>query len=132
MMMSALQMLVGSVLMVGAGFLTGEHQGFHVANVTWQSWGAWAYLVVFGSLVGFSAYIYVLRHATPAVASTYAYVNPVVAVAVGWAVGGETVTRNTLVAGMLIVGAVVLISWPAKKQEQVACPVDSESAPEHA
>lgn len=117
MMMSALQMLAGSVLMITAGFLRGEFHGFSVSNVTIGSWIAFAYLVVFGSLVGFSAYIYVLRHATPAVASTYAYVNPVVAVFLGWALANEPVNWRTLVAATLIVGAVILISWPAGKGE---------------
>ncbi len=113
-MMSALQMLVGFVLLTTAGFVSGEHQGFDVAAVTLDSWLALLYLVVFGSLVGFSAYIYVLRHATPAVASTYAYVNPVVAVFIGWAVAGEVVTGRSLIAACLIIGAVVLVSWPTR------------------
>lgn len=115
MMMAAMQMLAGAVLMAGAGFLRGEHHGFSLGNVTWMSFGAWLYLVVFGSLVGFSAYIYVLRHATPAVASTYAYVNPVVAVFLGWAVASEPLTPRILFAATMIVGAVILISWPGKK-----------------
>lgn len=113
-MMSALQMLAGCVLLTAAGFLAGEHRSFHIADVSLDSWLALLYLVVFGSLVGFSAYIYLLRHATPAVASTYAYVNPVVAVYIGWAVAGEPVTWRTLVAASLIIGAVILISWPRK------------------
>ncbi len=114
MMLSALQMLAGAILLTGAGLLTGEQKGFQLAQVSDESWFAWVYLIVIGSLAGFSAYIYVLRHATPAIASTYAYVNPLVAVFFGWAVGGEVVTQRTLVAAALIVGAVVLISWPRR------------------
>jgi len=122
MMMAAMQMLTGSVLMLIAGLLDGEGQRFSFAAVTGHSWAAWAYLVVFGSLVGFSAYIYVLRHATPAVASTYAYVNPVVAVFLGWALANEPITGRTLVAAGMIVGAVILISWP-RRRAVVAAPV---------
>lgn len=115
MMMSALQMLAGAWMLMGVGTVSGEHRGLYLADISAESWFAWAYLIIIGSLVGFSAYIYVLRHASPAVASTYAYVNPVVAVFFGWAVGGETLTQRTLVAAALIVGAVVLISWPGRK-----------------
>lgn len=114
-MITALQMLAGSVLLAVAGFIHGEHANFSVTAITGRSWAAWAYLVVFGSLVGFSSYIYVLRHASPAVASTYAYVNPMVAVLIGWGVGGETLSSRILLAAAFIVGAVVLISWPQKK-----------------
>ncbi len=116
MMMSALQMLVGGVLLLGAGYLHGEVDRFQLANFTAASMGAFFYLVIFGSLVGFSAYIYVLRHATPAVASTYAYVNPVVAVFVGWAIGGEAMTPQIIIAAAMIVGAVILLSWPGRKR----------------
>jgi drug/metabolite transporter (DMT)-like permease len=133
MMMSGMQMLTGSVLMVVAGLIHGEHRGFSIGNITLLSWGSWAYLVVFGSLVGFSAYIYVLRHATPAVASTYAYVNPVVAVFLGWAVASEPITGRTLVAASMIIGAVILISWPRKRAEisPGIAAVDDPVAPEH-
>lgn len=115
MMMSAMQMCTGCVLMTIAGFIHGEHHGFSFSQVTTESWLATLYLIVFGSWVGFSAYIYVLRHATPAVAATYAYVNPLVAVWLGWALGGEQVTTGMLWAAGLIVGAVILISWPVKR-----------------
>ena len=120
MMMSALQMLAGFFLLTGSGLLHGEYQGFSLRNVTTESWVAYIYLIVFGSLVGFSAYIYVLRHATPAVTSTYAYVNPVIAVFLGWAVADEPVTWRTICAAALIVGAVILISWPKRRPPQLA------------
>jgi drug/metabolite transporter (DMT)-like permease len=132
MLMSGMQMLAGSVLMAGAGFLHGEHVGFSPAEITARSWISWLYLVVFGSLVGFSAYIYVLRHATPALASTYAYVNPVVAVFLGWAVASEPITGRTLIAASMIVGAVILISWPRKSggEAPAIAAVDDPVAPE--
>jgi drug/metabolite transporter (DMT)-like permease len=69
-----------------------------------------AYLVVFGSLVGFTAYVWLLRHAAPAKVATYAYVNPVVAVALGWAFGGEPLGARMVVAAGVIVAGVALIT----------------------
>lgn len=114
-MLSAMQMLAGSVLMFCAGILDGELARFSLHQITWTSAGAVLYLVIFGSLVGYSAYLYVLRHATPALASTYAYVNPVVAVFVGWAFASEPITGRTLVAAGMIVAAVILVSWPRRR-----------------
>lgn len=128
MMLSAQQMLAGSVLMTGAGLVRGEFDGFALANVSTTSWMAFVYLVIFGSLVGFSAYIYVLRHATPAVASTYAYVNPLVAVFLGWAVAGEVLTSRTIFAAGMIIGAVILISWPRKSAPQVPLAEDEQDS----
>lgn len=128
MMMSAQQMLAGAVLMTGAGLVRGEFNGFSLANVSMTSWMAFIYLVIFGSLVGFSAYIYVLRHATPAVASTYAYVNPLVAVFLGWAVAGEVLTSRTIFAAGMIIGAVILISWPRKSGPAVALTEDEQDS----
>jgi drug/metabolite transporter (DMT)-like permease len=71
---------------------------------------ALGYLVVFGSLVGFTAYLWLMQNAAPASVATYAYVNPVVAVVLGWAFGGEAVGARTLVAAAIIVGAVALIT----------------------
>ena len=76
---------------------------------TLESLLAFGYLVVFGSLVGFTAYVWLLQNAPPSLASTYAYVNPMVAVFLGWLILHERVTGLTLVSGALIVGAVTLI-----------------------
>lgn len=135
MLMSAMQMLTGAVWMAGAALLHGEHRTLDIAQISGVSVAAWAYLIVFGSLVGFSAYIYVLRHASPALASTYAYVNPVVAVILGWAVAGEPLTARTIVAASMIVGAVILISWPRRRAPLAPAPVaeavENPAAPEH-
>jgi len=79
------------------------------------SWMGWLYLVTFGSLVGFTAYVYLLRAVTPAKASTYAYVNPVVAVFLGWAIAGEPVTMRTLAAAAIILGGVAMITISQNK-----------------
>lgn len=104
------EMLSGGVLLCVGGVLMGELPRFHVANMSWQSLTAFVYLVVFGSLVGYSAYIYVLEHTKPALATSYAFVNPLVAVVLGWALRGEPITSRVIVGGLLIIGAVLLIT----------------------
>jgi drug/metabolite transporter (DMT)-like permease len=110
MLASGMQMVCGGALLFAAGLVHGEFHTMHLAAVSLRSWLALAYLAIVGSLVGFSAYVYVLKHATPAKASTYAYVNPVVAVIMGWVVAGEPIGFRTLAAGVGIVAAVVLIT----------------------
>ncbi|MCX7625778.1 MAG: EamA family transporter [Candidatus Sumerlaeaceae bacterium] len=104
------EMFSGGILLCLAGVLMGELPRFHVANMSWQSILAFAYLVVFGSLVGYSAYIYILEHTKPALATSYAFVNPLVAVVLGWALRGEPITSQVIVGGLLIIGAVLLIT----------------------
>lgn len=109
-MSTALQMLGGSVSLLVLGFVLGETGGIHMASITRASWLGWFYLVTFGALLGFTAYIYLLRNVSPAKASTYAYVNPVVAVILGWAVAGEVVTPRTVLAAAIILGGVAMIT----------------------
>jgi drug/metabolite transporter (DMT)-like permease len=104
-----MQMLCGGLAMVVVGLLRGEATDFHVAAITTKSWIAYAYLVTFGSIVAFTAYIWLLRHVEPALAGTYAFVNPVVAVLLGWAFAGETLNAQMLGGAALIVIAVVLV-----------------------
>ncbi|MFL5575963.1 MAG: EamA family transporter [Gemmatimonadaceae bacterium] len=107
---TAIEMLCGGVLLLVAGLVAGEGGGLALAHVAPRSALAWMYLVVFGSLVGFTAYVWLLGHVSAARASTYAYVNPVVAVLLGWALAGEPITARTLVSAAVIVGAVALIT----------------------
>jgi drug/metabolite transporter (DMT)-like permease len=107
---AAMQMLAGGVFLMAAGLVRGEAAGFSFADVSLRSLGAAAYLILFGSLVGFTSYSWLLRVTRPSVASTYAYVNPVVAVFLGWALAGEPVSLRTLVAATIIIGAVAMIS----------------------
>jgi drug/metabolite transporter (DMT)-like permease len=109
-MSTALQMLGGSVSLLLLGFALGETNGVHMASITRASWLGWVYLVTFGALLGFTAYIYLLRNVSAAKASTYAYVNPVVAVVLGWAVAGEVVTPRTVLAAAIILGGVAMIT----------------------
>jgi drug/metabolite transporter (DMT)-like permease len=103
---SAVQMLVGGAAITLLGLLSGEAGQWHA---TARGLGALAYLVVFGSIVGFTAYAYALRHASATVVGTYAYVNPVVAVLLGWLILDEAITGRTIAAMVLILGAVLMI-----------------------
>jgi drug/metabolite transporter (DMT)-like permease len=78
------------------------------------------YLFLFGSCIGFTAYLYVLKNSTAAKAGTYAFVNPIVALVVGWMFGGEALTRRTLLAGAVILTAVVLVITARRRYERVA------------
>jgi drug/metabolite transporter (DMT)-like permease len=107
MMSAAAQMLAGSVPLAIVSFFGGEHFS---AMPDATSMAAMAYLVVFGSLLGFSAYIYLLHHTRPALASSYAYVNPPVAVLVGVLLGGEAVSRLDIIGTIIIVAGVAAIT----------------------
>jgi drug/metabolite transporter (DMT)-like permease len=105
----AMEMIAGGAVLWAVGLGVGEAGGLRLAAVSTKSLVALAYLVVFGSLAGFSAYMWLLKVTTPARVSTYAYVNPVVAVLLGWAVAGEAVTLRVGLAAAGIVGAVAII-----------------------
>jgi len=109
-MSTGLQMLGGSVALVVSGLALGEGHQASISQISAASWAGWLYLVTFGSLIGFTAYIYLLKEVSPAKASTYAYVNPVVALLLGWAIAGESITPRTLVAAAIILGGVALIT----------------------
>ena len=100
-----MQMLAGGVLLGIAGAIHGERVP---TNASTGSWLAVAYLVVFGSLIAFTAYNWLLRNTRPTVATSYAYVNPIIAVVIGSALSGETLGVSTVIANALIVGAVML------------------------
>jgi len=106
-----MEMLVGGTLLWLAGLVTGEGAALHLAAITPKSLLALGYLVIFGSLLGFSSYVWLLKVTTPARASTYAFVNPVIAVLLGWAFAGEPITPRVAVAGGIIVAAVCLILY---------------------
>lgn len=107
---TGMQMLAGGTLLVLAGTATGEWSRVDLANISLKSILAVAYLIVFGAIVGYSAYVWLLRASTPARVSTYAYVNPVVAVVLGWALAGEEFTLRMAVAAAIIIAGVALIT----------------------
>src|SRR5438094_3077314 len=106
---AAQQMICGGILLLLAGIVTGETRRFHPGSVSLLSLGSFIYLVLIGAVVGYTAYIWLLRHCDPAKVATYAYVNPIVAVLLGTFFAGETVTVRTLIAAALIIGSVALI-----------------------
>ncbi|SMB94839.1 protein of unknown function DUF6 transmembrane [Hymenobacter roseosalivarius DSM 11622] len=115
-----MQMICGGLVMLVVGLLRGEANGFELAQVTTKSWWAYAYLVSFGSIVGFTAYIWLLRVVEPALAGTYAFVNPVVAVLLGWAFAGEALNVSMLGGAALIVLAVMLVVLGGRKKQPKA------------
>jgi drug/metabolite transporter (DMT)-like permease len=126
----AMQSLAGGVLLWIAGFFTGEVRALHLAAISLRSWVAVAYLIVFGSGMGFTAYLYILKKSSAARVGTYAFVNPVVALFLGWLVVGETVTLRTVLAAAVILTAVILvITTPHKDSSQTedAVPVPGEA-----
>jgi drug/metabolite transporter (DMT)-like permease len=109
-MANGMTMMLGGALMLAAGLGSGEAAGFDLHRVSASSMVAWAYLVLFGSLAAFSAYVFLMQNATPAKASTYAFVNPVVAVLLGWGVAGEEMDVRSVAAIVIIVGAVMMLT----------------------
>ncbi len=107
---ATLQMLCGGVVMTLFGLAIGEAPRVHLAAISARSWIAWSYLVVAGSLVAFPVYVWLLKHSTPARVSTYAYVNPIVAVILGWAILNEPLTPRIALAAAVIIGAVAIIT----------------------
>lgn len=103
-------MFAGGAFLLAASAAIGEFGRFDPARVTWPSVAALAYLSVFGSVVGFTAYLYLLRHVPPALAATYAFVNPIVAMALGWMFANEVLSPRSLAAAGLVVVAVALIT----------------------
>jgi drug/metabolite transporter (DMT)-like permease len=117
------------LLLVLAGLVRGEWTSFDIGAVSARSFVALLYLLVFGSLIGFTAYIYLLGATTPSRVSTYGFVNPVVAVALGWAFAGEMLTPRTLVAAAIITTAVIIIVT-AGDRRRARHPVPRRSEPQ--
>lgn len=118
-LMSGMHMLCGGTLLFIVSTALGGWSGFHITAVTPSSWFGFAYLVLVASLAGFTAYVYLLTNASAAKASTYAFVNPIVAVALGALFGGEPLTRRVVLAAAVIVGAVALIIFAGRREPRV-------------
>jgi drug/metabolite transporter (DMT)-like permease len=105
------------------GFLIGEPRRFDPSHVSMLSLGAFVYLVLIGALVGYTAYFYLLRHCDPAKVATYAYVNPIVAVALGALFAGEALTLRMVLAAGLIIGSVALVITVQQRKPGAAEPI---------
>jgi drug/metabolite transporter (DMT)-like permease len=113
-MSAAAQMLTGGVLLLVLAVFTRELDGFRIQAVSWNTWFALVYLIIAGSIIGFTAYIWLLHYESPTKVGTYAYVNPVVAVALGYLVGGEVVGQRTLLGTLLVLVSVITITTTPK------------------
>ena len=118
-MSSGTQMLTGGVLLLMAAALLGEFRGFHIASVSRGAWLALAYLIVAGSIVAFTAYVWLIHHESPTRVGTYAYVNPVVAVLVGYFLGGEVIGPRTIAGTVFVLISVVVITTTPQKKPAV-------------
>jgi drug/metabolite transporter (DMT)-like permease len=117
----AMQSLAGGAALWIVGLLAGEGRQLHLGAVTVRSWMAITYLIVFGSGIGFTAYVYLLKKSTAARVGTYAFVNPVVALFLGWLGAGEIITLRTALAAAVILTAVLLvITAPHKNSVEAA------------
>lgn len=117
----AMEMLAGGALLLVFGTFAGDWSSLDLAKISFRSVAALAYLIAFGALVGYTAYIYILRVSTPARVGTYAFVNPVVAVILGWAVVGEELSMRTMLAAAVIVVGVAFITLsPARLGKRTA------------
>jgi drug/metabolite transporter (DMT)-like permease len=126
---AAQQMICGGMLLLLTGALTGEMRRFHPGSVSILSMASFAYLVIIGAVVGYTAYIWLLRHCDPAKVATYAYVNPIVAVLLGAAFAGETLTMRTLIAAALIIGSVAMVITAQQLRARLEPPISATVAP---
>ena len=124
----AMEMLAGGALLLLAALLTGELSRLDVAAISTRSLAATAYLAVFGSIIGFTAYIWLLKYVPATKVATYTYVNPVIAVFLGWLILDEAVTSTTIAAVVVIVLAVVLITTAGPGETPATQPIDPQTA----
>jgi drug/metabolite transporter (DMT)-like permease len=121
-MSSGAQMLAGGVLLAVTAAALGEFRDFHPWSVSREVWFALLYLIVAGSIVGFTAYVWLIHHESPTKVGTYAYVNPIVAVLVGYFFGGEALSLRTIVGTMFVLISVVVITTTRAKKPVPALP----------
>ncbi len=115
---AGMQMFAGGLVLLFVSLISGELLKFNIAEVSRNSWFGLLYLIVFGSIIGYTAYSWLLKNAQPTKVATYAYVNPVIAVFLGWLIAGETFTTQMLVGAGVIVSSVVLITSHDKHSEE--------------
>lgn len=115
-MSSGAQMLVGGILLALTSAALGEFGNFHPLAVSGKAWFSLFYLIVAGSIVGFTAYLWLIHHESPTKVGTYAYVNPVVAVLLGYFVGGEALDRRTVLGTLCVLISVIVITTARAKK----------------
>jgi drug/metabolite transporter (DMT)-like permease len=117
---TGMEMIVAGVVLIAAGLLTGEANAFSLSAASTKSWLSLLYLITFGSIVAYTAYVWLLTAVSPTLVSTYAFVNPVVAVFLGWAIAGEPLNLRMIIAAAIIVGAVALITISGQDENENA------------
>ena len=113
---SGAQMLVGGLMLTLVALVSGELRGFELAAVSRSGWTALIYLIVMGSIVGFTAYVWLIHHESPTKVGTYAYVNPVIAVVVGYFFAGEAVGPRTLIGTLCVLISVLVITTSGSRR----------------
>ncbi len=115
-MSSGAQMLAGGVLLTLAALALGEHHDFSPAAVSLKAWLALLYLIIPGSIIGFTAYTWLIHHESPTKVGTYAYVNPVIAVVIGYFLGGEAIGLRTIIGTLFVLVSVIVIATMRAKK----------------
>jgi drug/metabolite transporter (DMT)-like permease len=108
-LLTTLSLLAGSLQLLLVGTIAGEYHGFSFASVSRRSWLSLAYLILFGSVVAFTAYNWLLEHYSPTLVATHTYINPIVAVFLGWLFAREAVTLSVILSTAMVIGAVMLV-----------------------
>ena len=129
MLATGMEMLLGGAMFIVLASVLGEWSRFSIAAVSLKSVLAVLYLITFGAIIAFTSYVYLLKNTTPARASTYAYVNPVIAVFLGWALGGEELTSRALLSAAFIIAAVVTITRHQATSHTGEFPVEPPGPP---
>jgi drug/metabolite transporter (DMT)-like permease len=126
---AAQQMLCGGLLLLLAGIVSGELRSFHPRSISMLSFASFIYLIIIGAVVGYTAYIWLLRHCEPAKVATYAYVNPIVAVLLGAGFAGEKLTMRVLTAAALIIGSVAIVITTQQLKARAEPPISAAMEP---
>ncbi|HMH57399.1 MAG TPA: EamA family transporter [Gemmatimonadales bacterium] len=126
-MSSGAQMLAGGVFLVLAAAALGEFGDFHPGTVSRGAWLSLLYLIVAGSIIGFTAYVWLIDHESPTKVGTYAYVNPVVAVLLGYFLGGEALGLRTVLGTLFVLISVLVITTTPARKSEAALPVDDRA-----
>jgi drug/metabolite transporter (DMT)-like permease len=122
-MSSGAQMLAGGIMLTITSAALGEFRHFHPSTVSSAAWFSLVYLIIAGSIIGFTAYVWLLHHESPTKVGTYAYVNPVVAVVLGYFLGGETLGLRTILGTMFVLVSVIVITTTRAKKPAPALAV---------
>jgi drug/metabolite transporter (DMT)-like permease len=123
-MSSGAQMLAGGVFLVVTAAALGEFRRFHPSTISPGAWLSLLYLIVAGSIIGFTAYVWLIDHESPTRVGTYAYVNPVVAVLLGYFLGGEELGLRTILGTLFVLISVLVITTTPAKRPEAALPVE--------